>query len=256
MSLRTRRSLRSVYVWHRWLGVISALIVLMLAATGLLLNHSHELQLDSRYISNAATLNWYGVRATPPREGFLVGGHWISTTGDRLFLDAKPVVEAHGSLLTAASCDGLIMAIFPESVLLLTSAGGIVETLHGEALPGVIAAAVFDDGSPVIETDGGRFRSNCQLLEWMPFAGSMPARTSPQPIPADVASRVAQAAAAMTISREKLLVDLHSGRLFGRYGPLAMDAAAIGFMALALSGLWLWVRHLRHQRRRERPQRH
>src|SRR5690349_3869727 len=148
MSLRTRRSLRSVYVWHRWLGVISALIVLMLAATGLLLNHSHELRLDSRYISNAALLDWYGIRAMPPREAFLVGGHWLSTTEERLFLDAKPVAEAHGSLLTAASCDGLIMAIFPESMLLLTSAGGTVEALRREALPGVIAAAAFDDGSP------------------------------------------------------------------------------------------------------------
>src|SRR6185436_2847690 len=93
---RRRRSLRSVYVWHRWLGVMSAVFVLMLASTGLLLNHSHQLRMDSRYIGNAAVLRWYGIRVAPPAQGFMAGGHWITTVEDRLFLDAKPVAGTEG----------------------------------------------------------------------------------------------------------------------------------------------------------------
>jgi len=41
---------------------------------------------------------------------------------------------------------------------------------------------------------------------------------------------------------ERIMLDLHSGRILGRAGVYIMDAAAIGFLVLAASGVWLWVR--------------
>ena len=45
---------------------------------------------------------------------------------------------------------------------------------------------------------------------------------------------------------ERVLLDLHSGRIFGRAGPLVMDAAAVLFIALALTGFWMWLRRPPH----------
>ena len=38
------------------------------------------------------------------------------------------------------------------------------------------------------------------------------------------------------------MLDLHSGRLLGRLGPLIMDAAAVALVLLAASGIANWVR--------------
>ncbi|MBL1432554.1 MAG: hypothetical protein COB94_003805 [Gammaproteobacteria bacterium] len=45
------------------------------------------------------------------------------------------------------------------------------------------------------------------------------------------------------ISWERMLLDLHSGRVFGRYGIYVMDFAAIGLLVLSCTGLWIWLRH-------------
>ena len=44
---------------------------------------------------------------------------------------------------------------------------------------------------------------------------------------------------------ERLLLDLHSGRFFGRFGPWVMDAAAVLIVLLGVSGTWIWLRRRR-----------
>ena len=39
---------------------------------------------------------------------------------------------------------------------------------------------------------------------------------------------------------ERVMLDLHSGRILGRWGIYLVDAAAILFLVLAISGVWLW----------------
>ena len=36
------------------------------------------------------------------------------------------------------------------------------------------------------------------------------------------------------------MLDLHSGRILGSWGVYLVDAAAILFMLLAITGVWLW----------------
>ena len=44
------------------------------------------------------------------------------------------------------------------------------------------------------------------------------------------------------LTLERLMVDLHSGRLFGLGGTWLMDIVAALMVVLAVSGLWLWTR--------------
>lgn len=55
-----------------------------------------------------------------------------------------------------------------------------------------------------------------------------------------------EAALAPGISVQRLLLDLHSGRIAGRYGPLALDVLAALLTVLSLSGAWLFLK-LRHR---------
>ncbi|MDP3677938.1 MAG: hypothetical protein Q8R23_02450, partial [Methylotenera sp.] len=49
---------------------------------------------------------------------------------------------------------------------------------------------------------------------------------------------------------ERIVLDLHSGRIFGRYGPLLMDVAALVLIVLSFSGVWIYLRTVRRQPRR------
>ena len=50
---------------------------------------------------------------------------------------------------------------------------------------------------------------------------------------------------AQYLTLERIILDAHSGRLFGLFGVLFMDAVAI---LLSLIGIYIWIRHARAKR--------
>ncbi len=38
------------------------------------------------------------------------------------------------------------------------------------------------------------------------------------------------------------MLDLHNGRIFGGFGVFLIDAAAVLFLILAVTGVWMWAR--------------
>ena len=55
---------------------------------------------------------------------------------------------------------------------------------------------------------------------------------------------------------ERVLLDLHSGRIFGKPGVYVVDAAAILFLVLAASGVWLWGKRRASARAHARHKQH
>lgn len=50
---------------------------------------------------------------------------------------------------------------------------------------------------------------------------------------------------AASMTWDQWLLDMHTGRFFGTYGPYVMDAAAVFLLLLALSGAYNWARRIR-----------
>jgi hypothetical protein len=55
--MRIRKALRKI---HRWVGLLSALWLLQLAITGLLLQHADDFKLTQSYVSSPTVLKWFG----------------------------------------------------------------------------------------------------------------------------------------------------------------------------------------------------
>ena len=58
------------------------------------------------------------------------------------------------------------------------------------------------------------------------------------------------------LSMERVVLDLHSGRIFGHYGIYLMDTAAIALLWLSLSGLWVWWRRSVKEKQKRHYQKH
>ena len=63
------------------------MFVLLVAVTGLLLNHTEELELDSRFVESEHILDWYGIKAPEQPRIFAAGPHHVALLGEQLYLD-------------------------------------------------------------------------------------------------------------------------------------------------------------------------
>jgi len=235
--------IQRLMVWHRRLGLAAAVIVLLLAITGLLLNHAHRLGLDQAQVTASWLLKWYGFPTSNKALSYRAGDRWLSWTGARLYLDDKPVVETTVAPVGAvATADGMLAVAFPGMLVVLASDGAVVERIGLESLPGTVERlAVGAGGLVAVTTARGHFLADADLTTWRP-ASARANWSIPQEAPAALRERLLTAERGPGLLAERVLQDLHSGRIFGPWGPWLMDAAAIAFVIMALTGIFYWWR--------------
>lgn len=224
--------------WHRRLGIVSALFVLLLAVTGLLLNHTHELGLDRMPLENPALRKLYGVEADAAPAGLvqsLPGGE-LAASGGRLRLGARDIGDCP-QLVGVVEQQGQVLAVCSNRLWLLTPDGEVIDQADGvRGVPEGLTAVGQGDGQVLLRRGGESLAVDLSDLSLKPAV----------PVPGVTWREAAGPAAdAADLDWEQVLLDLHSGRLFGRFGVLLMDVMALAFVALAVSGLVMWRRRHR-----------
>lgn len=244
-----RIKLKSLYVWHRYIGLTAALFVMLLASTGIALNHTQGLALDNRFVQNRWLLDWYGIQAPDTALSTATVHGRLSLLGTKLYFEARPIRGDLESFRGAVAMGELLIAAIDDDLLLLSTRGEYVERLsEGDGAPGRIAGLALDaQGQLIVRTQSGLYRADVQMLDWQPWMGTEESVTwnTPQPISgAEIAGLQADYLGRI-LPWERVILDLHSGRLFGRFGPWLMDAAAVLMLFLAGSGVLIWWKRQR-----------
>jgi len=232
---------RSVHAWHRRVGLAVATVVAVMVATGLPLNHVDRLGLDRAFVRNEALLDWYGMA---PRDGaisFPVGANWLTWLQGSLYLNDRPLGETADAITGAVAVDDLLVVAAPREMLLFTADGALVEKLSGGALPGEIEAIGRAGTDRVtVRTAEGLYSADSDFLEWAP--GRPPVGWSrPRALPAELEAAILKSYRGAGLPWSRVLLDLHTGRILGGWGPYLMDAAALGLLVLAATGFYNWL---------------
>lgn len=213
--------------WHRRLGVVSALFVLLLVVTGVLLNHGHELGLDRLPLENPWLRRHYGLPAETDAGLVqqLPAGE-LRVHAGKLQFNGRALADC-SRLVGVVEQQGQILAVCSNRLLLLTPEGELID--QADRLRGVpegLSAVRTQRGEVLLRNGEGSFSVDLNDLSIRPLA---PDRAAGQPSAKDLQPA--------DLSWERVLEDLHSGRLFGRFGVWLMDGMAILFAILAVSGL-------------------
>ena len=246
-----RASLRR---WHRRTGLAAGVLLLLLAVSGVLINHADALGLAQRQLRAEWLLRWYGLQAPGLRGAQPLQAQWLSQWGQALYLDADRLrLPAVQQLVGAVALPGLWLVADRRQALLLDRQGALVDALpYPDGFVARRVGLVAQPPRAVIEADGGErlwadgqatglreagteapSMQNVQHIEWAQAA----------PLPAALHSRIAASTDTVGVSTERLLLDLHSGRWLGRGGVWLMDAAALALLLLAGTGAWtVWRR--------------
>ena len=246
MAIRRSRR-RFVQVWHRYLGLSLALIAVVLAVTGWMLNHTEALDLDSRYVQSTWVLDWYGIEAPSDPVSFPVEEHWITRLGERLYLDDKELPGQYGNLIGAVALPQALLVAVEGRLLLLTPTGELIESLgSAENVPADLQSiGVNTAGEPVLKTAYGFYAADRDLLAWRKTEAEDVAWAGASEPPPALHGKLVERYLGTGLSWERLILDLHSGRLFGELGLWIADLAALLLLLLAATGIWMWFRQRR-----------
>lgn len=247
--------LRSLFIWHRYIGLATALFVIILTLTGLALNHTDEIGLDSTHVQSPTLLDWYGISAPEQITSYRAGPHLISAVGEQLYWNSELLPGFSAPLIGALEYADLIVVGVTGHLLLFTPDGKLIEELGGAAgVPaGMQAIGRSTDGKLAIHAAHGFYRTDADFLKWEETARLEAAWVTSTVTPETLKHTLQASYRGTGLPLERVLLDIHSGRILGNWGIYLVDAAAILFLLLALSGIWLWSKRRtsarEHQRR-------
>ena len=250
-AVRKRGSLLPFIMLHRWSGLSAFILLLSLAITGIMLNHTEELELNQSYIKNTWLQNWYGIKM-PQQQNFIkLDNAQIAQIGKKLYLNQSYLLNEKSPLIGAYKSHDFIIIAMKKALYLFTLEGDLIEKLDSEKnLPSPITHIGFSEltqssGQLIIEVNQQYYTSNDDFLSWTKIQTK---EFYPLELenPENIDKTFYQNAyLGNELNLERVILDLHSGRLLGNFGVYLMDLAAIILIMLGLSGIWIWSRRFR-----------
>ncbi|MDZ4079996.1 MULTISPECIES: PepSY-associated TM helix domain-containing protein [Hydrocarboniphaga] len=236
MTLRT---------WHKRIGLFAFVFMGWLGFSGFLINQSADWGYDVKPITASWVMALYGLHPEPPTKGYNVGGHWLAEAQDASMLDGKPLkmrISHQLGMAVAGSADKPLLFIAePERVFVLSPTGDLVDEMSGYTLPapqvrrigtipGNPSKVVIQDLDAYVTSDG---------LGWEKLPVNSPVEwAAPVDLP-EAQRNAAMPFSLPSVTLEHVLVDAHSGRIFGIGGAWLINFVGLASMALSITGVWI-----------------
>lgn len=226
---------KSIRPWHRRLGLLGALFLMLLTLSGVAINHADGWGLAHAKVRIGWLLDYYGIQAPAHSRQF----DDLGVTDNLLWQQQRLLLEARRPLLAAGHVNSMIVAIDAEQLYLLSSNGELLETQDkSTGLPTPLSGLAIEGSSQVwLEGEKGQYLADEDFIEWRQATSFVPLNWLEGSAASE--SLLLQARSA-NLTWERLLLDLHSGRLFGSWAIWLWDLLAACFVFLSLSGLYIW----------------
>lgn len=247
--------IRHLREWHRKIGIFSAFFIIFLSISGIALNHTDALSLSQKPIKNKWLLDYYGI--APPKDIRFYQQGSVQVTNNFLWLNDRLLLESTSNIIAAtliASAQNLneqtVLVVSSDHIYLFNQQGELIDQLGEElGVPKNINAMSADNNKVVVKTTAGYFQTTADFIDWQKINFVIePHWVKPIKVSGKARTKAELAYRSQFLTIERIILDAHSGRIFGFLGVLFMDAIAILLILLSLSGIYIWVRYARAKR--------
>jgi len=229
-------------LWHRRLGILAALFIILLSVTGIALNHTSAFNSDQQTISNKWLLDHYKIKK--PAELRYYSKPNITVTDNLVWLDEHLLIEiSEGFVIAAGKLNSFNVIVLKDEIFLYDQQGMLIDHLNiNYGVPRNIQQVHFNDHSLIIKTLQGYWQVDDQFLSWQELSMTQePIWALSVEIEDKKKEIIELNFRSHFLTLERVILDVHSGRIFGTLGVVVMDLAAIILILLAFSGLYLWA---------------
>ena len=257
----------TVRIWHRRLGVSSLLMILWLAVSGSLINHGDALGINKNTFNNALLNSLYGLENTISNpQAVQIDQSYFFCYQQNLYRDDQVITTCDTDLISAITINKQIFLLNSAELIVLDDQflvldkvpfSLLINSFEGNAFGsnGFEGNSFSDSGlslsmwknSLVLTSKEHKNYWKLDLLDLSVLRvdtsidGVIESGVEIIYLPASLTNNLDYPG----ISLERVLLDVHSGRLFGNAGVLVVDFFALAFVFLALSGLWMFLKQSR-----------
>jgi len=236
---------------HQWLGVILLVPLTIACVTGLILNHTVDLDLSKRHVTSDWIQSRYGMTLEGEPKAFGLDWKAYAARWDGQLFHRDNIVNDDSLLVAAVPLRDGTAVVTATSVHYFGLDGELIETLDSLTLPEtpITRAGRTENLTLVLETESGNFTSDANLLDFSETPTGQNIAWSGSVTPSESDRTIWKTAySGEGIPLDRVILDLHSGRFFGTIGKWIYDLTVIGVLILSATGLVLFFRTRRRAR--------
>ena len=229
--------------WHRRLGLSLIVIVMWLSATGIMLNHTDFFGFANKPVYQSLLLKIYGIKR-PFVSSYLFTNQWFSHSGEHLYYNGNKLTHCQmpfSGMALISEQEHIVAVACAEEILLITTDGNLLERINQNfGLPSAInalGACANQHNTVCFGNLATRYQLDVRTSSWVETTHaitSIAMQTLPETLQQQLDKQL------VSMNWERVILDLHSGRLFG-LGPWLMDGFALLLIILGFTGLGIWL---------------
>jgi len=243
--------------WHRRIGVVVSLWLILLAVTGILLNHSDDLSLQKSYVNYDWIIKLYRIKAPQKIVCFQSDKNKgsVCQIGDQIYLQNDWLMNTKGLLIGFYQRVDFNYIITQQDVFVYTLDWQLIEHFNlDNGLPGdinmvgtlssktSITSQMLQLQMPLLFKIEGKTWRLDQALIWKVLDNETVHRLPVINPTKNLKEQLQQAYLTRQITLLHFLQDLHSARIFSLTGKYLTDLVALLLIALSISGLITWIK--------------
>ena len=242
------------FLWHRRLGLFLVIFIITLATTGIMLNHTDSLELSQQKISNTLLLSIYDIQPQTPPINYRSQQHNISQWDEQIYFDNKKLLRDKQQLRGLINWNNIIIMVLSQDVILLSSDGEIIDRYALAQNSEIEHIGIHNNQAIIKMLDQSMWQADEDILNWQPIGKVQLSWSAPVPLKQRLKDELLEKYRGEGLPLERIILDIHSGRIFGNFGVYVVDAVAVVMLFLSLSGAWMWwqrrVKQLRKKKRK------
>ena len=228
---------------HKYIGIVSVVVIIMLVITGILLNHTQSLSLDQQNTSSKVLNNWYGIKIPQAKKGFKNKNTWFAVVAQTLYINQNKV--NHVKLESLKAVEKLPfgwLVVGKHKLILLTDQAKLIDIIKLDI--------------EVISTYSQRQKLTLKLKNGLLYQLDAPYEKLTQieylkqskktlllsELPTKIKNEINQHLNQGGLTLERVILDIHSGRFFGKFGVYIIDFFSLLFLILSLTGFLIYLK--------------
>ena len=233
--------------WVSVLWLLSGSFVFLFVSTGIALNHSHSLGLNKKSVANSAVLFLYRDEL-PNITGVQIESHWLSWQAPDLFFDEEQLLQCKGRFVGGITLPNYWVAACEHDLFVFTYEQELISRVSPKAginypiekigaCEALLCYRANSHQANSHQANNTIYQLDIETLEIAAFSGNEGRAlqwSSPEQPPRNIASAI-RGQTTRTITWERVIQDIHRGKIFGALGQIIWDLTAFAFLMLFLA---------------------